>query len=99
LKDIKSYFGVGQINQKSNGTCVYYVRSFKEISVLLDHFDKYPLLTQKQADYLLFKSAFEIIKSKEHLTKEGFYKILSIRASMNKGLPPALKEAFPNITP
>jgi len=30
LKDIKSYLGVGKINQKSNGTCVYNVRSFKE---------------------------------------------------------------------
>ena len=99
LKDIKSYLGVGKINQKSNGTCVYYVRSFKEISTLLDHLDKYPLLTQKQADYLLFKSAFEIIRNKEHLTQKGFHKILAIRASMNKGLPSALKEAFPNIIP
>jgi len=32
-------------------------------------------------------------------TEEGFHKILAIRASINKGLPPALKEAFPNITP
>ena len=99
LKDIKSYLGVGKINQKSNGTCVYYVRSFDEINTLLDHFYQYPLLTQKQADYLLFKSAFEIIKNKEHLTIEGFHKILAIRASMNKGLPPALKEALPDITP
>lgn len=99
LKDIKSYLGVGKINQKSNGTCVYNVRSFKELSVIIDHFDKYPLLTQKRADYLLFKSAFEIIKIKEHLTEKGFHKILAIRASINKGLPPALKEIFPNITP
>ena len=99
LKDIKSYLGVGNINQKSNGTCVYYVRSFEEIKTILDHFYKYPLLTQKQADYSLFKSAFEIIRNKEHLTQEGFNKILAIRASMNKGLPINLKEAFPNITP
>lgn len=77
--------------------CVYYVRSLEEISVILQHFDKYPLLTQKQADYLLFKSAFEIIRNKEHLTH--LHKIFAIRAYMNKGLPPALKEAFPNITP
>ena len=64
LKDIKSYLGVGKINQKSNGTCVYYIRSFKEMDVLIDHFEKYPLLTQKQADYLLLKSAYKIIKKK-----------------------------------
>jgi len=99
LKDIKSYLGVGKINQKSNGTCVYYIRALNEISVLIDHFDKYPLITKKYADYLLFKSAYEIIKNKEHLTKDGFNKIIAIKAASNKGLSPSLKEAFPDILP
>ena len=32
----------------------------------------------------------------EHLTIEGLQKIINIRASINKGLSPLLKEAFPN---
>jgi len=32
----------------------------------------------------------------EHLTVEGLQKIINIRASINKGLSPLLKEAFPN---
>jgi hypothetical protein len=32
----------------------------------------------------------------EHLTVEGIQKIINIRASINKGLSPLLKEAFPN---
>jgi len=28
--------------------------------MIIDHFDKYPLLTQKRANYLLFKRAFEL---------------------------------------
>lgn len=99
MKGIKNYLGVGKINQKSDGSCVYYIKSFKELHVLINHFDKYPLLTQKLADYLLFKLAYEIIKKKQHLTQDGFQKILAIRASMNKGLPPALQAIFPNITP
>jgi hypothetical protein len=35
-----------------------------------------------------------LIKNKEHLNIEGFNKILSLRASMNLGLPNVLKEAF-----
>ena len=99
LKDTKTYLGVGKINQKSNGTCVYYIRSIKEIATLIDHFDKYPLITKKQADYLLFRSAYEIIKNKQHLTEEGFNQLLALRASINKGLPAPLKEAFPKIIP
>ena len=57
------------------------------------------MITQKYADYLLFKSALEIIKKKEHLTLEGLHKLLAIRGGMNKGLPEALKDAFTNITP
>lgn len=99
LKDIKSYLGVGKINQKSNGSCVYSIRALNEISVLIDHFDKYPLITKKYADYLLFKSAYEIIKNKQHLTKDGFNNIIALKATSNMGLSPSLKEAFPDILP
>lgn len=33
------------------------------------------------------------------MTKEGIIKMVSIRASINKGLSPALKEAFPEVEP
>ena len=33
------------------------------------------------------------------MTQEGFKKILDLRASLNKGLSPELKEAFPDINP
>jgi hypothetical protein len=42
------------------------VRSVKDLEKIFSHFDKYPLITQKRADYLLFKQAYEIIKKKEH---------------------------------
>lgn len=33
------------------------------------YFDKYPLISQKWVDYILFKDAILLIKNKEHLTK------------------------------
>ena len=57
------------------------------------------MITQKLADYLLFKQAYELIKNKEHLTHEGLSKIVGIKASINKGLPDQLKEAFPDVEP
>jgi hypothetical protein len=59
------------------------VQSIKDIAVIVEHFDKYPLITQKQGDYLLFKMAVNLILNKEHLTIEGLRKIVAIRASMN----------------
>jgi len=57
------------------------------------------MLTQKQADFELFFSVVNLMNQKEHFHLEGFTKIISIRASMNKGLPESLKIAFPNIIP
>jgi len=53
-----------------------------------------PLKHKKYADYLLFKKAFENINNKKHLTIEGLHELISIRASLNKGLPDRLKRLF-----
>ena len=61
------------------------------------------MLSQKWADYKLFKDAISLIRNKEHLTLEGFRKVLSIKASMNLGLSVSggyvLKISFPDIKP
>ena len=77
---------MGKIYLKSYRSCIYSIRSLDEISVLINYFYQYPLITIKHADYLLFKLEFEIIKNKQHLTEKGFKEILFIKASINKGL-------------
>jgi hypothetical protein len=78
----------------------YRVSSIKEIrEVIIPHFLTYPLITQKQADFLLFKSIIELMSRKEHLNLEGIHKIVNIRASMNLGLSDELKYSFPNTLP
>lgn len=48
----------------------------------------------------LFKRAFYIFKSKEHLSLEGLKKLAMIKVSMNrKDLPLALKTVFPDLIP
>lgn len=90
--------GIGKIYSHDD-YILYRVRTIEDLKVLIDHFDKYPLLSQKQADFLLFKRVVEILKDKSHLTADGLTKIVSIKAAMNKGLCDNLRESFPNITP
>lgn len=59
----------------------------------------YPLITQKKADFILFKETVELMVNKQHLTLKGLEHIVSIRASINKGMSDNLKQAFPNIVP
>ena len=98
LEYIKTAFhGVGTISSPRKGIVRYKVGSIKELQVIINHFDKYPLLSQKCADYQLFKDAITLIKNKEHLSSKGIKKILGIRASMNLGLSDELKLSFPDI--
>jgi hypothetical protein len=78
----------------------YSVSSVKDLTnVIIPHFKKYTLLTQKAADFLLFTQIVEIMTKKEHLSIEGLHKIINIKASMNLGLSEILKSEFNNINP
>jgi len=99
LELIRSSLGVGKIYRSRSNSSELQISSFKDLGAVINYFDKYPLITQKLADYLLFKQAYELIKNKEHLTHEGLSKIVAIKASVNKGLPDQLKEAFPDVEP
>lgn len=86
LESLRAYFeGIGSIYKKPNtATVSFMVCSLEQICrVIIPHFDSYPLITQKQADYLLFKQAVQVIKHKEHLTVSGLQAIVNIRASLN----------------
>lgn len=97
LRKIQEFFGgIGVLRVKEN-IVQFRVFSIKDLDIIIKHFDSYPLISKKLVDYLLFKEALELIKNKEHLTIEGFNKIISIRASMNLGLPEILKKDFSNI--
>lgn len=104
LKNIHSFFGVGNFRIQSstgrNPVAIYSVESIKDlINVIIPHFDKYPLLTKKKADYEIFKNIVIMMSNKEHLTMEGVQKIVSMRASLNKGLTSLLSEEFKDIVP
>jgi len=76
------------------------MQKFKDFKVLIEHLDKYPLLTKKQADYVLFKRVVKLMEGKEHLTLDGLQEVINIKASMNKGgLSDGLKTVFPDTKP
>ena len=101
MKQIQNYFGgAGGINIHGEDSYQYTISSIKQISDrVIPHFDKYPLITQKLADYLLFRDVVNMMINKEHLTKKGLNKIISIKAVINLGLPAELQAYFPDVIP
>jgi hypothetical protein len=92
--------GIGSIHLAQNRDIVNYsIDSIKDLNNLIFYLEKYPLLTQKAADFLLFKKAVELVNNKAHLTLEGLKEIVNIKASMNLGLSDMLKSEFVGYTP
>ena len=97
LEAIQKTLGVGRITKSGKIALMFAVDSIKEMPIIINHFNKYPLITQKLSDYLIFKQCYEIIDKREHLTEKGLLEILSLKSSLNLGLSDSLKIAFPNI--
>ena len=103
LKKIKEFFNIGTLITRTRDgkhTGIYSVQSLKGLTEsIIPHFKEYPLLTQKKADFILFSSIVDLMNNKKHLTEKGINDIMSIKASINKGLTGTLKSIFPNIVP
>jgi LAGLIDADG endonuclease len=98
LEDIKYTLGVGKIRKHTTRNIVHYVVENKEeLIIIINHFEKYPLVTSKKSEYLIFKNCLLIYINKEHLLKKGLFELVALKSSLNWGLSEKLKIAFPNI--
>lgn len=61
--------------------------------------DKYPLVTQKRANYIIWKDIIAVLVKNKPLSEVDLQSILNFRASFNLGLSEVLEAAFPNTKP
>ena len=101
LYKIQSFFGVGAVYHRSDKKkSVYRVTNVNYMKdVIIPHFTIYPLISKKALDFFFWSKVVEIILNKEHLTKEGFLKILPYYASINRGVSKKVKKYYPDIIP
>nr|YP_010130236.1 LAGLIDADG endonuclease [Clavaria fumosa]QPZ51137.1 LAGLIDADG endonuclease [Clavaria fumosa] len=79
---------------------IYVVTKKSDLNnVILPHFEKYPLLTQKAADFILFTRVVELMTNKTSISIEWLYQIINIKATMNLGLSDIVKSKFNHFTP
>lgn len=97
LEDIQKYFSTGDIFIHPTQKIINYRVLFKDLEKIIKHFDQYPLITQKLADFELFKLAYKLVLNKEHLKLEGLKKIVALKTKMNKGLSDQLQAAFQDL--
>ena len=101
MEAIQSYFnGVGGFYEGNNSSMQYRVSLRDDlIKEIIPHFDKYPLITQKAADFILFEQIVELMNKGAHLNLNGLDQIINIKASMNLGISKTLKSKFNETNP
>jgi len=99
LYKIQSFFGVGAIYLRTyKNIAVYKVTKIKYLKdIIIPHFLKYSLISQKYIDFTLWSKVVDMILNKEHLTHKGFITILSYYASINRGGSKKVLKFYPNI--
>jgi hypothetical protein len=73
--------------------------SIKSAVIIRNHFITYPLLTYKLVNFNIWSSILDILLAKEHLTTEGFLRIIGLKALFKNGLSNLLLSSFPNFIP
>jgi hypothetical protein len=86
LIKIQSFFGTGNINKTPNNRAVYFtITAIAYLnSIIVKHFDSYPLVGAKQSNYLIWREIVSIMSVKVHRTPEGKIKIKSLTEKLNK---------------
>jgi hypothetical protein len=85
LVQIKDYFQCGSLRRDySDKTLKYEIRSLAEIQrKIIPFFDQFPLLSDKQRDFELFKQICAMMGRNEHRHADGLQKIMSLASQMN----------------
>jgi len=99
---IQKFFGnIGAVSTKNTRSTVEFRVSTLShlINVIIPHFEKYSLITNKHSDFFIFKQIVLLMSENQHRNLEGLQLILNNRASLNWGLTETLKLAFPLTLP
>ena len=85
LHFIKNHLGIGNITKENKTNMVNYrIRDRKKLaSIIFPIFDKYPLLTSKQFNYLKFKEAYKILEDNNYTKTQKDELMLSLNKEIN----------------
>lgn len=100
LYRIKEFFGgAGSITFEKNSAKFIITKLSDIVEKVIPHFDAYPLLIKKYADFALFIQIILILKQESPLSEQGFIKVLNFRYNLNNGISEELKGLYPNLVP
>jgi LAGLIDADG endonuclease len=83
LHGLKRFFGCGSVCQNHEDRWELRIRKLENLRQIAAFFEKHPLKTKKQIDFLKFRDVLRLMHRQEHLAVEGIRRIASIASGMN----------------
>lgn len=85
LHALKSFFGCGVVRINHGDRMAYRVRGVTHLlERIIPFFEKHPLKTKKQVDFLKFRKVLLMMQRGDHLTFDGIEKIRDLKNQMNQ---------------
>ena len=87
LAFIKNIFECGTLRERYDGVVYFEVTKVDSLKEkVIPFFDRFNFLSaNKKKNFLIFSKIVNLMANKEHLTKEGFNKIVHLREIINEG--------------
>ena len=85
VKKVRAFFDCGGIRySKSDRTFKFEVRNISDlVKKIIPHFEKYPLIGEKQQDFKKFSEVCKMVRANLHLSKNHLRQIIELSYQMN----------------
>jgi len=85
LHTLRSVMGCGVVRRNHGDRYCWRVRKLDNLSkIIIPFFEKHPLKSKKAVAFKKFAHIVRLMQKKEHLTKDGFNRIVKTALSMNR---------------
>lgn len=85
LYGLKTYFQCGHVRPNHEERYMFRVRGHQKLrDRILPFFENHKLKTKKRIDFEKFRDVVRMMDQREHLTEDGFQKIIQIQQTMNR---------------
>jgi hypothetical protein len=97
LQALKRFFRGGVVRVNHGERWCFRARKLETLEQVCAFFQRHPLKTKKQVDFVKFRKVVRLVGSKEHLTVEGLKKVIGLAKTMNLADPQRFEEVLADL--
>jgi hypothetical protein len=97
LHALKRFFRGGVVRVNHGDRWCYRARKLETLQQVCAFFQRHPLKTKKQVDFVKFRKVVDLVGSKEHLSVDGLKRVIGLAKTMNLVDPQRFEEVLADL--